>query len=72
MAQDLKVPLFTHKVDIQLFQSHLLRQFAWAGIAAYAFNPNTQEVDICEFEVILVYIVSSRIARATERPTLPR
>lgn len=34
------------------------------GVAAYTFNPNTgREEDICEFEVSLFYIGSSRTAR---------
>lgn len=54
-GQDLKVSLFTHKVDIQLFQSNLLR-LPWAGIVVHLFNPNAQQADLCEFKVILTYI----------------
>ena len=34
---------------------------------AHTFNPNTREADLCEFKASLVYKVSSRTARATQR-----
>ena len=36
------------------------------GMLVYTFNPSTPEAeaDLCEFQTSLVYIVSSRIARA--------
>jgi hypothetical protein len=39
------------------------------GVVAHAFNPSTWEADrrISEFEVSLVYTVSSRTARAIQR-----
>jgi hypothetical protein len=39
------------------------------GIVAHAFNPSTREAErqISEFEASLVYRVSSRTARATQR-----
>jgi hypothetical protein len=37
------------------------------ALAAHAFNPNTQEA-----EASLVYRVSSRTARATEKPCLEK
>jgi hypothetical protein len=37
------------------------------GEVAHTFNPSTQEAEAGEFEVSLVYGVSSRIARATQR-----
>jgi hypothetical protein len=37
-------------------------------VVAHAFNPNTREAEAAsEFEASLVYKVSSRIARATQR-----
>ena len=40
-------------------------------MVAHTFNPNTQEastqVDLCEYRTSLVYRVSFRIARATQR-----
>ena len=33
---------------------------------AHTFNPSTWEAEACEFKASLVYIVSSRIARATQ------
>jgi hypothetical protein len=44
------------------------------GVVVHAFNPSTQEAEaggFSEFEASLVYRVSSRIARATQR-TLSR
>jgi hypothetical protein len=41
------------------------------GVVAHAFNPSTREAaeagEFLVFEASLVYIVSSRIARATQR-----
>jgi len=34
-------------------------------MVVHAFNPSTREADICEFEVSLVYIQSSRAASDT-------
>jgi hypothetical protein len=36
------------------------------SMVTHVFNPNTQEAkaDFCEFEAMLVYIMSSRTARA--------
>jgi hypothetical protein len=34
-------------------------------MVAYAFTTSTQEADFCEFEAILVYIVSSKVVEAT-------
>jgi hypothetical protein len=31
----------------------------------YAFNPRQRQVDLCEFEASLVYLMSSRTVRAT-------
>jgi hypothetical protein len=39
-------------------------------VVVYTFKPHTREaeqVDLCEFESSLVYIVNSRTARATQR-----
>jgi hypothetical protein len=36
-------------------------------VAAHAFNPSTREVEASEFEANLVYTMSSRTARATQR-----
>ena len=37
-------------------------------MVAHTFNPSTQEqMNLCELEASLVYKVSSRIARATQR-----
>ena len=44
-------------------------------MVAHAFIPSTgeaEQVDLCEFEASLVYRVSSRTARATERPFLEK
>lgn len=30
----------------------------------HAFSPSTQKVDLCEYEASLIYIVSSRLAKA--------
>ena len=41
-----------------------------AAMVVYAFNPSTwrqRQVDICELEASLVYRVSSRIVKATQR-----
>jgi hypothetical protein len=45
----------------------------------HAFNPTTQDaermqrqVDLCEFEVSLVYSTSSRMTGATQKPCLKR
>jgi hypothetical protein len=37
------------------------------AIVAYSFNPSTQEAEASEFEVSLVYRVSSKTARAIQR-----
>ena len=39
------------------------------ALVVHTFNPNTREakVDLCELEARLVYRVSSRIVRATQR-----
>lgn len=36
------------------------------GMMTHVFSPNTQEAkaDFCEFEAMLIYIMSSRTARA--------
>ena len=34
---------------------------------AHAFNPRTLELELCEVEASLVYIVGYRTARATQR-----
>ena len=36
-------------------------------MVVYTFNPSTLEADLCEFEVSLVYRVSSRTARVIHR-----
>ena len=36
-------------------------------VVAHAFNPNTQQVDLCEFDTSLVYRLSFSIAKATDR-----
>jgi hypothetical protein len=44
------------------------------GVVAHAFNPSTREAErwISEFEASLVYKVSSRTARATQRNPVSR
>jgi hypothetical protein len=37
------------------------------AVVVYAFNPSTWEAEISEFEASLVYRVSSRTARTTQR-----
>lgn len=34
------------------------------GVVVYVFNPSAQE-ELCDFEASLVYMMSSRAARAT-------
>ena len=33
----------------------------------YAFNPSTQQADLCEFEASLVYRASAKTAKVTQR-----
>ena len=35
------------------------------GMVEHAFNPTTEASDLCEFKASLIYIESSRLARAT-------
>jgi hypothetical protein len=35
----------------------------------HAFDPSTQEVDLCEFEASLIYRMSSRMVRAKNAKT---
>lgn len=39
-----------------------LRNIVYPNVVVHAFNPSIQ-VDVCEFEYILIYVVSSRIAK---------
>jgi hypothetical protein len=49
----------------------IFKRKEWPGVVAHAFNPSTREGgrgrQISEFEASLVYRVSSRTARATQR-----
>jgi hypothetical protein len=53
-----------HSFDSQGEKKKLLSQnrkrkyFPQLGMAVHAFNPSTQEVDLCNFEASLVYIVN--------------
>jgi hypothetical protein len=42
------------------------------GIVVHAFNTSTRQADLCEFEVSVVYTVSSRTAKTvnTKKPCL--
>jgi hypothetical protein len=45
------------------------------GTVAHTFNTSTgkqRQVDLCEFVVSLIYIVTSRIARATKRESISK
>lgn len=42
--------------------------FIKLGMVVHAFYPSQKLVDLCEFEASLVYIGSSRTARAEQRP----
>jgi hypothetical protein len=57
-----------------------LKTVAWLGVVAHAFNPSTQEAEaeaeaeaggiLSSIQASLVYRVSSRTARATQRNTV--
>lgn len=49
-----------------------LKTGSYLAVVAYAFNPSTGEAEarqVSEFEASLVYRVSSRTARATQKKT---
>lgn len=51
-----------------------LRILLQPGVVVHSFKPSTQEAEarqtLCVFQASLVYGVSSRIARTTQRPCL--
>jgi hypothetical protein len=49
-----------------------LRSLPGPGVVAHAFNPSTWEAEAGEFEASLVYKVSSRTARATQKNTVKK
>jgi hypothetical protein len=42
------------------------------AVVAHFFNPNTQEAELCEFEVSLVYKENSRTAKAIQRNSIKK
>ena len=63
----------SERKEAQNVSESMLRKESWV-VVAHAFNPSTREVDsggrgrqISAFEASLVYRVSSRTARATQR-----
>jgi hypothetical protein len=61
------LPLINNKGKIKWKQEAKIKTTYGCSVVVYTFNPSTLEADLCEFEVSLVYRVSSRTARVIHR-----
>ena len=60
------IQYFKRSVTDSYFREFKKKHSFWSGMVVHGFNSSTWEVeDLYEFKERLVYIVSSRLARAT-------